>query len=150
MIGDEFKDIITNGEFASSNNGQEVIMIHDSVEDSISCIIEHGWKRTEVDGVLTTDIPRESLAFLVSEDALPINIVFLYGDSVMIYEDETLGIYNGDLNDITFKYQNKEWKTLYAVGLGHGMLSFQLVEKDDLTTVEDEVVYDDNAPGLIV
>ena len=150
MIGDEFKEIITNGEFSSSNNGQEVIMIHDGIETPISCLIEHSWKRSEVDGVLTTDIPREALAFVVSEDALPIDILFLYGDSVMIYEDRTLGIFDGDLKNITFKYSDKVWKTLYAVGLGHGVLSFQLVNDDNLLTVEDEVIYDDDAPNLIV
>ena len=131
MIGDEFNEIITSGEFSES-----ITMIYDNIDYPIGCTILEGWKRSETDGVLTTKLPRKATTFKISKSSLP---------SIVLDDNK--------FSNITFEYDNILWKVIYVIG--KDLLAFMVTPQDDLTT-DDEVgeqlitdVSDDDAPGLV-
>lgn len=149
MIGDEFKDIVANGEFSTSANGMSLIMIYEGVQTPISAIVEQSWKRKEVDGVLTTDLPRQTLSFLISEDSLPENSLFMFDNGYMVFNDMEMGEIRNDLQNITFIYDSKLWETVYT--MGRYTISFLCVEKDDLSTPATSPSDDtSDAPNLVI
>lgn len=131
MIGDEFNEIITNGEFSETFKA-----IYDNVEYPISGTIQRSWKRKEVDGALTIDLPRNMTTFLISKSSLP----------AIILDDDRL-------TDMLFEVDGILFEVLYVVGFD--LLSFTvtvhtehpIIEDDDEDETEEE---DSTIPGLVI
>ena len=131
MIGDEFNEIITSGEFS-----EPITLIYDNVDYVINCMVFQGWKRSETDGVLTTKLPRKATTFKIWKSSLP---------SIVLDDNK--------LNNILFEYNSIVWKVVYVIGKEE--LSFMVTVEDDVVT-DDEVgdktieeLSDDDAPGLV-
>ncbi len=156
MIGDEFKTIVMQGEFSEpldlliGVDGNTVFtfdeqpMLFDDAkmgvfnEFLIHGIVKKGWKRSEIDGVLSTEIPREATTFTISKDSLP-----------------NITIKNNKASDVLFRYDDTLWEVVYVIGTD--LLSFMVTVKDDLLTEEEineeeeeeiEIEHED-VPGLI-
>lgn len=140
MLGDEFNEIVMNGEFSQEFQvliggdsnvifvfGEYPMTYNDATMGLLSVFTAHGivkrsWKRKEVDGVLTVDIPRETRTITISRDSLPDNLT------------------REDFGNTRFKLEGKIWDTSYVVGTD--ILSFLIKVQDDL---EDDR---ENIPGI--
>jgi|GEM_PF-1779041 len=156
MIGDEFKSIVMSGEFSEElelligTDGNTVFIFDEKPmlfngtkmgvfnEFTIHGIVKQGWKRSEVDGVLTTEFPREAVTFTISKDSLP-----------------DITIKDNKAANVLFLYKNIMWEVIYVIG--NDLLSFMVTPKDDLTTddtldTEDEELIEseyEDVPGLV-
>lgn len=130
MIGDEFNEIIANGEFA-----EPIKVIYDNVEyNDVKGFVQRSWKRKEVDGALTIDLPRNMTTFLISKSSLP----------AIILDDDRL-------TDMLFEVDGILFEVLYVVGFD--LLSFTVTvhtEHPIIEDDEDETEEDSTIPGLVI
>ena len=129
-MGDEFSEIITNGEFSRS-----LSIIYNSEVLPIRGTVEEGWKRSEVDGVLTVDIPRETKTVLIAQSALPLYIP------------------ESEYYSLRFLIDNVIYSPTYVIGKTTRAFLISIEDNldngvNDDTTGDDEI--DTSAPGVVV
>lgn len=130
MIGDEFDEIITSGEFST-----EISLFYDTEVIPIRGVKEQSYKRKEVDGVLTSELPRETKTLVIAESSLP------------SYIPET------EYPNLKFLIDNEIYSTIYVIGTT--TKSFLISVEDNLDTgVNDDTTGDEeidtSAPGIVI